>query len=52
MKELFLRPYEQLIVLIRNLYTGQEAIVHTEHIETVWSHVSKGMKQGHMVKMY
>lgn len=52
MKQLFLRPYEHLIVLMRNLYTGQEAIVQTEHIETGWPHVSKEMKQGHMVKKY
>lgn len=52
MKKLFLRPYEHLIGLMRNLYIGQETIVQMEHIQTEWLQVGKGMKQVHMVKMY
>lgn len=52
MKKLFLRPYEHLIGLMRNLYIGQETIVQTEHIQTDWLQVGKGMTQGHIVKLY
>ena len=38
-------PYH-LICLLRNLYTGQEATVRTEHETTDWFQIGKGVRQG------
>ena len=36
---------EHLTCLLRNLYTGQEAIVRTEHGMRVWFQIGKGVRQ-------
>ena len=36
---------EHLTCLLRNLYTGQEAIVRTEHGMRVWFQIGKGVHQ-------
>ena len=43
---------EHLIVLMRNLYLGQEANVKTEHGETEWFPISKGVRQGCILSPY
>ena len=37
---------DHLIYLLRNLYTGQEATVRTEHGITDWFQIRKGVHQG------
>ena len=37
---------EHLTCLLRNLYTGQEATVRTEHGITDWFQIRKGVHQG------
>ena len=37
------RPHD---CLLRNLYTGQEAIVRTGHRTTDWFQIAKGLRQG------
>ena len=37
---------DHLTCLLRNLYTGQEATVRTEHGTTDWFQISKGVHQG------
>ena len=37
---------DHLTCLLRNLYTGQEAIVRTEHGTTDWFQIVKGVHQG------
>ena len=37
---------DQLTCLLRNLYTGQEATVRTEHGTTDWFQTGKGVHQG------
>ena len=39
---------DHLTCLLRNLYTGQEAIVRTEHGTTDWFQVGKGVLQGYI----
>ena len=41
-------PKSHLTCLLRNLYTGQEAIVRTEHGTTDWFQVGKGVLQGYI----
>ena len=43
---------EHLIVLMRNLYEGQEATVHTSHGDTEWFGISKGVQQGCILSAY
>ena len=43
---------EHLVVLIRNLYSGQEAIVRTEQGETQWFRIGKGVRQGCILSPY
>ena len=38
---------DHLIYLLRNLYTGQEATVRTEHGTTDWFQIRKGLHQGY-----
>ena len=40
---------EHLICLLRNLYTGQEAAVRTEHGTTDWFQIGKGVCQGRIL---
>ena len=37
---------DHLTCLLRNLYTGQEAIVRTRHGKTDWFQIGKGVRQG------
>ena len=37
---------DHLTCLLRNLYTGQEAIVRTGHATTDWFQIGKGVHQG------
>ena len=37
---------DHLTCLLRNLYSGQEAIVRTGHGTTDWFHIGKGVRQG------
>ena len=37
---------DHLTCLLRNLYTGQEAIVRTGHGTTDWFQIGKGVRQG------
>ena len=37
---------DHLTYLLRNLYTGQEATVRTEHGTTDWFQIGKGVRQG------
>ena len=37
---------DHLICLLRNVYTGQEAIVRTRHRTTDWFQIGKGVHQG------
>ena len=37
---------DHLICLLRNLYTGQEAMVRTGHGTTDWFQIGKGVRQG------
>ena len=37
---------DHLIVLLRNLYAGQEATVRTGHGTTDWFQIGKGVRQG------
>ena len=37
---------DHLTCLLRNLYTGQEATVRTEHGTTDWFQIGKGIRQG------
>ena len=37
---------DHLTCLLRNLYTGQEAIVRTRHGKTDWFQIGKGVGQG------
>ena len=39
-------PPDHLTCLLRNLYTGQEAIVRTGHGTTAWFQIGKGVCQG------
>ena len=41
-----------LIGLLRNLYTGQEAIVRAGHRKTNWFQIEKGVQQGCIVSPY
>ncbi|XP_049711397.1 leucine-rich melanocyte differentiation-associated protein isoform X1 [Elephas maximus indicus] len=43
---------EHLIVLMRNLYIDQEAVVWTEQGDTDWLKVRKGMRQGCILSAY
>ena len=42
----FLKRWEYLTCLLRNLYAGQEAAVRTEHGTTDWFQIGKGVCQG------
>ena len=37
---------DPLTCLLRNLYSGQEATVHTGHGTTDWFQIGKGVRQG------
>ena len=37
---------EHLVVLMKNLYTDQQATVMTENGQTDWFHIGKGVRQG------
>ena len=41
-----------LIILIRNLYTEQQASVRTEHGKTKWFNIGKGVRQGCILSPY
>ena len=43
---------EHLIILMRNLYSGQEATVRTEAGQTGWFTVGKGVRQGCILSPY
>jgi len=43
---------EHLIILIKSLYTKQEAAVRTEYGNTEWFEVSKGVRQGCILSPY
>ena len=43
---------EHLTFLLRNLYTGQEAITRTGHGTTDWFQVWKGVRQGYILSSY
>ena len=43
---------EHLIVLMKNLYEGQEATVCTSHGDTEWFGISKGVQQGCILSPY
>ena len=43
---------EHLIILIKNLYTGQEATVRTEFGNTEWFNIGKGVRQGCILSPY
>ena len=43
---------EHLIVLMKNLYEGQEATVHTSLGDTEWFGISKGVQQGCILSPY
>ena len=43
---------DQLTHLLRNLYTGQEATVRTEHGTTDWFQIGKGVSQGCILSPY
>lgn len=43
---------EHLIVLLRNLYTNQEATVRTEHGVCKWFPIEKGVRQGCILSPY
>ena len=38
--------------LLRNLYTGQEATVRTEHVTADWFHIGKGVCQSCILSPY
>ena len=40
---------DHLTCLLRNLYTGQEAIVRTEHGTTDWFQIGKEVRQGYIL---
>ena len=40
---------DRVICLLRNLYSGQEAIVRTAHGTTDWFQIGKGVRQGCML---
>ena len=42
---------DHLICLLRNLYSGQEAIVRTGHGKTEWSQTGKGVCQGCLLSL-
>ena len=42
---------DHLTCLLRNLYTGQEATVRTEHGTTDWFQIGKGVRQGCMLSL-
>ena len=42
----FLHGTRHLTCLLKNLYTGQEATVRTEHGTTDWFQIGKGVRQG------
>ena len=44
-------PYH-LVKLLRNLYTCQEAAVRTEHGNTEWFGIGKGVRQGYILSPY
>ena len=44
--EKFLKRWEYLTCLFRNLYAGQEATVRTGHGTTDWFQIGKGVSQG------
>ena len=43
---------QHLIVLMYNLYCGQEATVRTDYGETKWFPIGKGVKQGCILSPY
>ena len=43
---------QHLIVLIRNLYFGQEATITTEYGETEWFPIGKSVRQGGILSSY
>ena len=43
---------DHLTCLMRNLYTGQEATVRTEHGTTDWFQIGKGVRQGCILSPY
>ena len=43
---------EHLIVIIKSMYTNQEAAVRTEHGNTDWIEVRKGVRQGCILSPY
>ena len=42
---------DHLTCLLRNLYTGQEATVRTEHETTDWFQIGKGVHQGYILSL-
>ena len=42
----FLKRWEYLTYLLKNLYAGQEATVRTGHGTTDWFQIGKGVRQG------
>ena len=45
----FLKRWDNLTCLLRNLYAGQEATVTTRHGTTDWFQIGKGVRQGCML---
>ena len=43
---------ERLVVLVKNLYTDQEATVKTDFGETDWINIKKGVRQGCILSPY
>ena len=43
---------DHLTCLLRNLYTGQEATVRTEHVTADWFHIGKGVSQSCILSPY
>ena len=43
---------DHLTCLLRNLYTGQEATVRTEHGTTDWFQIGKGVHQGCILSLH
>ena len=50
--EKFLKWWDHLTCLLRNLYAGQEATVRTGHGTTDWFQIGKGIHQGCILSPY
>ena len=43
---------KHLIILMKNLYTNQQATVKTDYGNTNWFNIGKGVRQGYMLSPY